>query len=682
MSSIANRACYTFPLELYCYLRSPYRDLAAYDRNVQYDIPPGVPAPDASSRGQRRWHSPSHSRSRSRSRSRIRSRSSPRSPPHSRARSPGSAVYDPQDRGDHATSSQHTSRRQAGDIRRVSNGRRPSQYASADGQHSRHRSITRQSRNDRHSRSEVPHSRTNQLSAPTYSHRHRGRYDGKGKGRADDNADDSDCSSRSFTLREGSGVTSGGSEHDGISRNMENSPLSRGGGQNDIGPSALSTPPRSAGLTAAITQNAGPSSLISRVAPPIKDVDKATTPDHGSPAGGDNAQASTLQKPAMEPRQPPRARRNPWQTMQEYLSKGASGPRSSAHGDKASAAELASTPRSQVQQEAAYSPRGGALRPEDPPSSGEAVPSLLLRLSDPAPPPSASDPRLVSSGVPDAARAPLPVHEGGKGGKGISAPEIMARTRARLARMADAADQSSTTPPPPPSSDSIVQQSPGSGVARESSTTNNVAGVGDVGAVEHMSSEDGGQGKGATGPARSGAHAPALATSADPRSLLMQKLAAEKRDAADIPTAEKAQLSSRAAPRPSVPMVLPHAGSSSTRTGGGGAVPQPHSKSAPGDDVVVPAERIAERREAELRSQAQLRVRLAAAKRAAAAAAAAADPTAGSANRLAHNSQHHPDSGASGGGTGDSTATIDGDLAVHESALRERLRLKGRQAQM
>lgn len=33
--SITDWARRTFPLELYCYLRSPYRDLAAYDRNVQ-----------------------------------------------------------------------------------------------------------------------------------------------------------------------------------------------------------------------------------------------------------------------------------------------------------------------------------------------------------------------------------------------------------------------------------------------------------------------------------------------------------------------------------------------------------------------------------------------------------------------------------------------------------------------
>ena len=123
---------------------------------------------------------------------------------------------------------------------------------------------------------------------------------------------------------------------------------------------------------------------------------------------------------------------------------------------------------------------------------------------------------------------------------------------------------------------------------------------------------------------------------ADPRSLLVQKLEAEKRDAADIPTAEKTLLSS--AHRPFVPMALAD-----------GSIGDP-SKSA--SDVVT-AERNAERREAELRTQAQLRVRLAAAKREAQRTGAVME-----------------------GGSGGSTATIDGDLAVQESSLRSRLKAR------
>lgn len=122
----------------------------------------------------------------------------------------------------------------------------------------------------------------------------------------------------------------------------------------------------------------------------------------------------------------------------------------------------------------------------------------------------------------------------------------------------------------------------------------------------------------------------------------MQKLEAEKRDAAAIPTAEKAQLSS--AHRSSVPMAL-SAGTVSARP-----------KSAP--DVVA-AERVAERREAELRSQARFRVRLAAAR--------------STAQRCCAGNE---DAEAADDGAGGLAATIDGDLAVQESSLRSRLKAR------
>ncbi|CAL1702889.1 unnamed protein product [Somion occarium] len=66
-----------FAHELYCYLRSPYRDLSVYDTIVQYDVPEGIPPPYHPSRSSR-WQSRSPSssrRRRPRSRSRSRSRS-------------------------------------------------------------------------------------------------------------------------------------------------------------------------------------------------------------------------------------------------------------------------------------------------------------------------------------------------------------------------------------------------------------------------------------------------------------------------------------------------------------------------------------------------------------------------------------------------------------------------------
>jgi len=75
-----------FAHELYCYLRSPYRSLAAYDSSVQYDPPVDVPPPhqEASSR---RWRMPegSISRKNSPSRSRVIRESSP---PRSHSSSP------------------------------------------------------------------------------------------------------------------------------------------------------------------------------------------------------------------------------------------------------------------------------------------------------------------------------------------------------------------------------------------------------------------------------------------------------------------------------------------------------------------------------------------------------------------------------------------------------------------
>ncbi|KAH8105101.1 hypothetical protein BXZ70DRAFT_504836 [Cristinia sonorae] len=71
-----------FAHELYCYLRSPYRDLATYDSVVQYDVPEHISQPNWRERSSR-WRSASRSRS-PRSRSRTRSHSHSPSPSHHR----------------------------------------------------------------------------------------------------------------------------------------------------------------------------------------------------------------------------------------------------------------------------------------------------------------------------------------------------------------------------------------------------------------------------------------------------------------------------------------------------------------------------------------------------------------------------------------------------------------------
>ncbi|KAI6043584.1 hypothetical protein EDC04DRAFT_2650628 [Pisolithus marmoratus] len=75
-----------FAHEIYCYLRSPYRDLAMYDQMVQYDTPPNLLSPHHIEAGNRwtddslRYHSGRRHGSRSRSSSRSRGQ------PHARPR--------------------------------------------------------------------------------------------------------------------------------------------------------------------------------------------------------------------------------------------------------------------------------------------------------------------------------------------------------------------------------------------------------------------------------------------------------------------------------------------------------------------------------------------------------------------------------------------------------------------
>lgn len=140
----------------------------------------------------------------------------------------------------------------------------------------------------------------------------------------------------------------------------------------------------------------------------------------------------------------------------------------------------------------------------------------------------------------------------------------------------------------------------------------------------------------------------------------MQKLKDEKRKAraSAVPTAEKTQL-------------CPPAGGSTPGDGGNPSVPMGLlsdgtrgrlTKPAPAGVEVVAAARNAERREAELRSQAQLRVRLAATKRAAVLQAnAAGSRTSGVA------------SGSGSDFADESTSTC---LVSQEDVLKNRLRAR------
>lgn len=127
--------------------------------------------------------------------------------------------------------------------------------------------------------------------------------------------------------------------------------------------------------------------------------------------------------------------------------------------------------------------------------------------------------------------------------------------------------------------------------------------------------------------------------------------------ASAVPTAEKTQLS-------------PPAGGSTPGDGGNPSVPMGLlsdgtrgrlTKPAPAGVEVVAAARNAERREAELRSQAQLRVRLAATKRAAVQANGAASRTSGV---------------ASGSGSDFADESTSACLVSQEDVLKNRLRAR------
>ncbi len=214
-------------------------------------------------------------------------------------------------------------------------------------------------RNDRyrgrqHSRS---HSRDSAMltSAPSSDHRivhsshaegHDGpnstelRRDRKGKQRAED-------PSTPFT-REDDAVGLGGGEDAGR-------PPAQGSSVSppDGNAAVLSTPPR--------TANVSPSGAIEAVETP--------------PSGPAPRQA----------KQPVRIRRNAWQTIQEHLAGDRRELRLNKKREEEAGPEAVTSSQSQAPDASAPVSRNRALRPEDidVPPSDEAVPSLLLRLSDP-----------------------------------------------------------------------------------------------------------------------------------------------------------------------------------------------------------------------------------------------------------------------------------------------------------
>ena len=390
-------------------------------------------------------------------------------------------------------------------------------------------------------------------------------------------------------------------------------------------------------------------------------------------------------------RAPVRIRRNAWQTMQEHLANGGKEPRSSKqYREGASAPDLAPSDQSQAADNSASLSREGALHPDArllP--SDDAVPSLLLRLSDPVPAGSTRPQNATATdGGPAARRETLSAP---KAGKGISVSEMSVRTRARPAREEDRSAASRLPGRPPPTQ----HQEPGAAGrdADASAGENRDVGTDDVGAVGHMSSASeewrGGEGEGGqslsatpfchfaceprkliTPPGAPPDAKPATgrgATRSDPRFLLMQKLELEKRRARApaVPTAEKTQLSPSGAGAPHaedapVPVAMATAVASMSASDG---TSDGRTPSALGADVAA-AERTAEqRREAALRSQAQLRVRLAAAKRAAMERPATATSTS-------------TGPAETGSGTGFSSRSADESLVSQEMVLKSRLRAR------
>ncbi len=298
----------------------------------QYDVPPNIPPPNAPQPASRRWHS------RSQSRSRSRDVSARRSPSPQRRRRPRSRSPSPLSRASPVPSPRRTA---------YDSGWSNAKARDEDG------------RNDRHRGRQQPrsHSRDSEMltSAPSSDHRivqssraagrdgpngTELRRDRKGKQRADDPS--------TLFLREDDAVALGGGQYAGRPT-AQGTSVSRPDGN----AAALSTPPRTADIT-------------------NSDATEAVE----TPASGPVPRQA---------KQPVRIRRNAWQTMQKHLTSERRVPRPNRKREEEAGPEPVPSSRSQAPNASAPVSRDPALRPEDidVPPSDDAVPSILLRLSDP-----------------------------------------------------------------------------------------------------------------------------------------------------------------------------------------------------------------------------------------------------------------------------------------------------------
>lgn len=275
--------------------------------------------------------------------------------------------------------------------------------------------------------------------------------------------------------------------------------------QNDLPGPAQSTPPhatnRPAGISrSAVTGGGDPQAVIEGELDSDQRSKVSTEACDGAGLPTSTG-ASTQEKPSV------RIRRSAWQTMQEHLAGGGKESRLRKHREEASAPDLVSPQehrdRSQVSAKPASVPRDQALSPEAAPAhtTDDAVPSLLLRLSDPVPNVSVHPQNAnATDGGPGARRGTLSAR---KGGKGISVPDITTRTRARSARTSAGEDRSAASQLPPSTHD------PGA-AGCDSSAKHVAGGTGDVGpmaAVEHMSSaSEGPAAQPEAGPGRGQSH--------------------------------------------------------------------------------------------------------------------------------------------------------------------------------
>lgn len=421
------------PAELYSYLRSPYRDLSAYDNNVQvgllrrpilvlvllsplqYDGPSNIPPPNALER-RRRW----------RSRSRSRSHSSPRGVP-----SAGSRRHPPTSRSTSRDSSSHSDRSGTSPLRSRRETRESSHHPSEPRRPRRDGSRSRRSYRARSSEPRPPGTyraeRRRDATGHASSGRSRGSYNEKGKHRAEDVRADGLSLPAS---RRDSIVAVGTSGHPTAIGSPRHSSSSCASGENSPGISTLSTP-RDASDPSAATRDIGAKVPAPLAIPSVPHGDARKSTPHTPEDGGVGVASPPSRLDSARPTRPPgRAHRNAWQTIQNHLASSGRDPRSSKPREGGASAPERASSKSQapVPSNPASFPPSRALRPGAPSPADEAVPSLLLRLSDPVPTTS-MDASHASHNAPDGSPAsPRDALFAAKG-KGISAPEVTVRTR-------------------------------------------------------------------------------------------------------------------------------------------------------------------------------------------------------------------------------------------------------------